>query len=86
MHSLGAKNLGIISNNQIKSELIQSSKDYTYKDYADYYSVTEDSSETDIAEPEELPFFKNILKKFNKNKKINYLSDKLNKFLKWLDR
>ena len=44
MESLGATNLGIISNNQIKSELIQSSKDYAYKDYSDYIQLKEEDN------------------------------------------
>ena len=86
MKSLGANNLGIISNNQIKSELIQSTKDYTYKDYADYYSETFEDSDSEDKDNEEFKSFKKILKTFKKNKFVKTNLEKINKFLQWIDR
>ena len=86
LESLGATNLGIISNNQIKSELIQSSKDYAYKDYVDYYSIAEEESAPENTLEKESLSFKKLYKRFSKNKKVQKYFGKIKKFLKWIDR
>ena len=79
-------NLGIISNNQIKSELIQSSKDYAYKDYSDYYSITEEELESENTQEKESLSFKQLSIRFSNNKKCTKIFRKIKKFIKWIDR
>ena len=86
MKALGANNLGIISNNQIKSESIQSTKDYTYKEYADYYSEELEDSESGNNNDEEFKSFRKIFQTFKQNKFIKTNLEKINKFLQWIDR
>ena len=86
MDSLGASNLGIITNNQIKSELIQSTKDFAYKDYADYYSNNVEDLKNAGNYDEELRSNKQIFNSFYKNKIIKKALNKINEFLKWIDR
>lgn len=86
MESSKALSLGIISNNQIKSEKIQSTKDLDYRDYSDYYKVDEEFIESDDTSKKESMSLKELSKIVYNNKYMKKILGRINIFLNWIDR